>query len=63
MVMVHDGYTDNPNLASDGVHISGSSLCLNAGNNSYYHGPSDIDGGDRIKSGIVDIGADEYGSP
>jgi hypothetical protein len=42
-------------------HLSSSSMCISAGNNTYVTGSEDIDGGPRVQASIVDMGA--YESP
>lgn len=55
-----DNISADPRLASDDVHIQPNSPCREAGDNSAVQsGSTDIDGGDRILGGTVDIGADE----
>ena len=45
------------------LHLSPSSTCINAGNNSAPHLPDkDLDGNRRIYNGTVDLGVYEYGS-
>ncbi len=47
------------NLANGDFHLQTNSPCVNAGNNAYVNGATDLDGNPRIFSGIVDIGAYE----
>jgi hypothetical protein len=59
-------YIGNPYLATDGVHLTASSItaCIDKGDNGYVYASGDIDnGGNRTINIIVDRGADEYGSP
>lgn len=55
----------NPRFASDApttfgdYHIAGSSQLINAGDNTYVVGTTDIDGEPRVQDDTVDIGADE----
>ena len=48
-------------LARGNLRLSPNSPCLNAGNNSYVRGTTDLDGKLRISAGIVDLGAYETG--
>ena len=47
-------------VATNNFHLSASSPCINAGNNGYSQGATDLDGNPRIFSGAVDMGAYEY---
>ena len=49
--------------ASGNLRLQTNSPCINAGNNSYVIGTTDLDGNPRIASGIVDIGAYEFQGP
>ncbi len=50
---------DDPRL-DGGYHLLTDSPCIDAGDpNGDYSGQKDIDGGDRVEHGRVDIGADE----
>ena len=40
-----------------------SSACIDAGNNNYASGTTDLDGNPRIVNGVVDMGAFEYQGP
>jgi hypothetical protein len=48
------------NRAGGDLRLQPNSPCINAGNNAYVPGPSDLDGSPRIVSGTVDIGAYEF---
>jgi predicted outer membrane repeat protein len=59
----YNSFTNAPaflNLAADDYHLSPTSLCINAGNNSFVSYGTDLDGNPRIVGGTVDIGAYEY---
>ena len=43
--------------AGGNLRLQTNSPCINAGNNSYVIGTTDLDGNLRIRGGIVDIGA------
>ncbi|MEI6809023.1 MAG: VCBS repeat-containing protein [bacterium] len=52
------GFVD---YAGGNLRLSGSSMCINAGNNAMASGDGDIEGNTRIKAAVVDMGA--YESP
>jgi hypothetical protein len=49
--------------AGGNLRLQSSSPCINAGNNSYVTGTTDLDGNPRIVAGTVDLGAHECQSP
>jgi hypothetical protein len=49
--------------ASGNLRLQSNSPCINAGDNSYPVGSTDVEGSPRIRGGTVDIGAYEYQSP
>jgi hypothetical protein len=61
-----NNFTNPPlfaDLSAGDYHLNAASPCINAGNNSYITGSTDLDGDSRIVGGIVDIGAYEFQSP
>jgi len=46
--------------AGGNLRLQSNSPCINAGNNSYSPGSTDLDGRPRIVGGTIDIGAYEY---
>jgi hypothetical protein len=51
------------NYAGGNLRLQSNSPCINAGNNAYVVGSTDLDGHPRIVFGTVDIGAYEYQTP
>ncbi len=51
------------NLSAGDYHLTASSPCINAGDNSFIPNSTDLDGNPRIVGGTVDIGTYEYQTP
>jgi len=49
--------------AGGNLRLQSNSPCINAGNNAYVVGSTDLDGNPRIVGGTVDMGAYEYQTP
>lgn len=47
-------------VSADNSRLAWGSPCIDAGNNAYVKGETDLDGLPRVVSGIVDMGAYEY---
>jgi hypothetical protein len=61
--LVGDNWFGDPlfvDLAANNLRLRPDSPCINAGNNAYEFGTTDLDGNPRIAGGNVDIGAYEY---
>jgi hypothetical protein len=50
-------------LVNGNFRLQSNSPCINAGNNAYVIGTTDLDGNARISRGTVDMGAYEYQNP
>jgi len=50
-------------LVSGDFRLQSKSPCLNAGNNAYVRGNTDLAGNPRVAGGTVDLGAYEFQSP
>ena len=59
-------FTNEPlfvNLPGGDPRLQMGSPCINAGNNAYAVGTTDLDGDPRIVGGTVDVGAYEFYGP
>ena len=53
-------WTTDPLFVAGNLRLQSNSPCINAGNNAYAPGSTDLDGRPRIVGGTVDIGAYEF---
>jgi hypothetical protein len=51
------------NPAAGNFRLQSNSPCINAGNNAYVVGSTDLDGNPRISGGTVDVGTYEFQNP
>ena len=65
-VTKHNCFSGNPlfvDAENGDFRLQGASPCIDAGNNKYVSGETDIRGNARIQNGVVDLGAYEFTLP